>query len=542
MSISADEVNYLIWRYFQEAGLEVSAYALDDETRINTLDAQYSKHVPLGCLVDLLQKGILYSKMNELVVCAKNDTLTQDEVINMNFNFFSALHQINETFSPEERKIIPASETGATAKSPPGEHANPETVTAAETSAALADTATANASAPMSSEKDDFIKVIKPAMSYDPSFSVSFKPNDPSLIGWTQQNSQASIYSLASSKMTTLSASPSCKETLMISWSPDGSSVVTAYENGELHLWSVDGILVSILAMHHWPIISLQWSPNGKFLLSLDIRNVAIIWDISSKSIIFHLDRESWSHLDRSFGALINNPDSTNSVRNESNKNYGTATCWLDDNKFITPGPNYTLLVNQITDELNHSIVGVLIGHEESICCIKYNSHLRLLCSASEDGTIRIYKGNSTNSLQILSGHSLAVSFIAWIKIDSNWYILSTSLDGTIRIWNFFQSETVAITCVDEGQAILNAAIYTDKSNSKILLATGDSSGSVSIWLIEKSNNSTASHKPISIRQSALFQHDNIDDKDFISELAWNSDGSKLAASFSAGKSVIIDI
>ncbi|GME86965.1 unnamed protein product [[Candida] boidinii] len=67
MSLSSNELNYLIWRYLQEGGLEISAYALQDETKINSLDDKYGERTPIGCLVDLVQKGILYTKIRDLI-------------------------------------------------------------------------------------------------------------------------------------------------------------------------------------------------------------------------------------------------------------------------------------------------------------------------------------------------------------------------------------------------------------------------------------------------------------------------------------------
>ncbi|GME71330.1 unnamed protein product [[Candida] boidinii] len=67
MSLSSNELNYLIWRYLQEGGLEISAYALQDETKINNLDDKYGERTPIGCLVDLVQKGILYTKIRDLI-------------------------------------------------------------------------------------------------------------------------------------------------------------------------------------------------------------------------------------------------------------------------------------------------------------------------------------------------------------------------------------------------------------------------------------------------------------------------------------------
>lgn len=586
MSVSVNEINYLIWRYFQESGLEVSAYALDDETTINKLDSTYSQYVPLGCLVDLIQKGILYSKMTDLVSSTKADSIIQDDIINLNLNFFTALHQINSNDSINERKILNLNSSnnnnidningkdevlnsGNSQLLSNNNKGNDIVIKNEDKSKDESVTATNNNDNQLVTEsenddKSDFIKILKKLMNYDPSYSVSFSPINNNLIAWTQRNHKSIIYSLDSKNKIELQLPLSCKETLLISWSPNGNNLITASENGELRYWSIDGILINTLAMHHWPIVSINWSPNGNYILSLDIRNVAIVWDVNSGNVLSHLDKETWSHVNKNISDLINinndnnnnnntntntnttiNPtnNSDNLTKDFENKNYGTDTCWLDDNKFVIPGPKYTLLVCQITTDSANSIIGILTGHDDSICCIKYDPKLRLLCSASEDGIIRIWKGNSTNSLQILIGHSLAVSMLEFINLSDKWYLLSTSIDGTIRIWDFFENEIVCLTSVDEGQAILCSSLYENNELSYKLIATGDSSGSICIWKILNDNNI------IKIRQIGLYQNFNedneknkIEDIGYVSEISWNNNGSKLAVSFSIGKSVIIDI
>lgn len=63
MSITSVEVNRLVLRYLQEAGLEVPAYALATDMGMDSLEA--GAPLPLGRLVDLLQKGMLYNKVRE---------------------------------------------------------------------------------------------------------------------------------------------------------------------------------------------------------------------------------------------------------------------------------------------------------------------------------------------------------------------------------------------------------------------------------------------------------------------------------------------
>ena len=65
MSLTSKELNYLIWRYLQESGYDLSAYALDQQSQCseyenNPTTQELIQKIKPGCLVDLIQKGILY--------------------------------------------------------------------------------------------------------------------------------------------------------------------------------------------------------------------------------------------------------------------------------------------------------------------------------------------------------------------------------------------------------------------------------------------------------------------------------------------------
>jgi len=79
MSVTSDELNYLIWRYLQEsgklytrftllaitndAGHELTTFALQKETNAHLLDEQFASHISVGALVSIVQKGIQYMEV-----------------------------------------------------------------------------------------------------------------------------------------------------------------------------------------------------------------------------------------------------------------------------------------------------------------------------------------------------------------------------------------------------------------------------------------------------------------------------------------------
>lgn len=64
MSISADEVNYLIYRYLQENGFSHTAFTFAYESLVAKSAVAYTD-VPPGALVTFLQKGLEYVGIEE---------------------------------------------------------------------------------------------------------------------------------------------------------------------------------------------------------------------------------------------------------------------------------------------------------------------------------------------------------------------------------------------------------------------------------------------------------------------------------------------
>lgn len=79
-------------------GHEVSALALQDETRVLEFDEKYKEHIPLGTLVNLVQRGILYTE-SELMVDSKGDISALNEHhLSEDFNLVQALQIDKENF------------------------------------------------------------------------------------------------------------------------------------------------------------------------------------------------------------------------------------------------------------------------------------------------------------------------------------------------------------------------------------------------------------------------------------------------------------
>lgn len=476
MSLSANELNYLIWRYLQEGGLDVSAYALQRESKANEYESRLGSKVPLGCLVDLVQKGILYTKVNELI--AKDGKTVPEDVVNLDFNLFGALDEENEQ-GLSNRQLLKDGQTIQIEQ--------PKALLTSEPAVDSAET-----------EDIGFTKVLQEFYEYPAGLCIDWNPSSALKLAWGQRDHNVGVCQLKGG-IKLLPHPESSKDTVIVTWSPSGDLLVTASENGEVRLWDEDGAIRFIMALHRAPIVAIEWSPDGKHLLTLDAANIAIIWDVSTGQPVQHVGSA------------------------EKSVCLGTDACWIDEYKFVVPGPKYTLQVYQLGD-VGEEPLGVLSGHVDTITTVSYNSQLKLLCSASDDRTIRIWKGNSTNSLQVLLGHSQPITYLGWKQTDGKWYLVSTSLDSTIRLWDFFKGEPIDVKVSENSLPILSATLSHTGD-----LATGDADGNVVVWNVTTEFKQVAYYQP---RQPGSI----------IAAIEWSKDDKKIAVSYSDSPSVVINV
>lgn len=550
MSITSEELNYLVWRYLQETGNELTALALQEETRVLQFESSYGKHIPVGTLVNLVQKGILYTESELLLEnCEFADESSgksrdEDQALrqkfNENFNLVDALRVDKEKY-PEIKQ------SGRFALAHSGESSNdddnddegegskatipktPIPMTLVHEFVTQEDTNDKN------SDTDTVITVT----------NSMWNPVNPTLVCLSENDSTSKIYrieqeqeqdddkkklvcqllaklkhpfALSSKLSSSGDSSNTTNEITAIAWSHNGELLVTGVENGEIRLWNKHGILKNVFSLHEYPIVTLSWNPDSTFFVSLDIHNVAILWNAITGTVVRHYPllqrarswaarfmmggkdhhhhhqqqykyRHSRSHIngndshsshenrDLNGAATTTTTSSSSSVsplgynETKSNRNrdesggvneflssnetqlFGVAIEWIDKNKFVLPSVNGDMMVYQTDDEEDEPL-GRLSGHQGPISCLAYNESNRMLLSASDDMTIRLWYGGNSNAVNCLYGHSQTIVALDWI--DDAASVISSSMDGTVRVW----SVDTGVTTRSESSSLVGIRLF----------------------------------------------------------------------------------
>ncbi|CAF1047800.1 unnamed protein product [Adineta steineri] len=111
-----------------------------------------------------------------------------------------------------------------------------------------------------------------------------------------------------------------------------------------------------------------------------------------------------------------------------------------------------------------------------------------LIVTGSGDGSILIWKLNHTNSSPFVSlrEHNREVWCVHWSESRSNDALLSTSADGTIKLWNFNSSPNLQTTLTGHESIVYEARWHPRQSG---LIASVSADCSLRLFDIKQSSN-----------------------------------------------------
>ena len=295
-----------------------------------------------------------------------------------------------------------------------------------------------------------------------------------------------------------------------IQFSPDRNYILTS-TNKTAELWTLNGKSTKLQG-HTGEITSLQFSPNGKFILtSSKIDHTSIVWNLEGKEIFkFTLD------------SIPLEEGTKNPVQN-STKNNGFVQFSPDSESIIITRAGIIKILN-FKEQL---LAADLKGHEDIITSIQFSNDGQKIVTTSQDKTARIWKIATQEEAQeefnleqfvkqkfklrpINFGISQAyysdsVFYSGQIYTarfnpkDSNFILISSfaswGRDGEgyqTRVWDRKQKKVVVYLKEDESK---NARFSPDGK----MIVTASDEGTVKLW-----NLQGELQKPIKAHQNAV--------------------------------------
>jgi WD40 repeat protein len=228
-----------------------------------------------------------------------------------------------------------------------------------------------------------------------------------------------------------------------MAWSPDGKYLASPSADKSICIWNLEqGKCISVLNGHEGKVYCVVWSSDGKILASVSSDHKIIVWDFESQKMLHQLEQKSaafclvWSASNKFLvsggqdGVTIWDTADWNIINNVSG--FTLAIAWSPDNEniAITQGikGKITLMDNKFS-----TIIKEVERHQSFINEIAWSPNGKLLASASDDKSVRIWRTDSLENLVTLEGHTKEVSSVSW-SADGR-MLVSKSYDSTIKLW-----------------------------------------------------------------------------------------------------------
>jgi WD40 repeat protein len=211
-------------------------------------------------------------------------------------------------------------------------------------------------------------------------------------------------------------------------FSPDGTRVATAGEDGATRVWdTITGGLISECRGHTRKVLSVAFHPDGRRLVTASSDGTVRQWDSTT-------GRDIQSTYDRHTGEVM-------------------TAVYSPDGLYVASGGADRAI--RLWEAASRHDVTALHGHTGYIRNLAFTADGRRLVSVSqlpslgyfergtEDGTVRIWEVGLQTGASVLRGHTNDVYPVAYSP-DGQW-IASGSWDTTVRLWDAATGESCAV-------------------------------------------------------------------------------------------------
>ncbi|MGB1287661.1 MAG: WD40 repeat domain-containing serine/threonine protein kinase [Aggregatilineales bacterium] len=231
-----------------------------------------------------------------------------------------------------------------------------------------------------------------------------------------------------------------------VEFSPDGAFLLSGSRDTSARLWNTaTGELVLTLNAHIDAIRDVSFSPDGQRVATAAEDNSIKVWDLQSSQAILTIN-ETARVMTVDFspdGAVL-----ASGARNGVVKLWNTETGGLQANlsghngeiRGVEFSPDGALLASSsLDDEIRlwdvsaRRTIQTLRGHNNDVWVVAFNADGTLLASGGRSNDLRVWDVASGNQLKVLNGHAGWVLGVDFSADGSS--IITGSGDGSARLW-----------------------------------------------------------------------------------------------------------
>lgn len=242
-----------------------------------------------------------------------------------------------------------------------------------------------------------------------------------------------------------------------VAWHPRDDKIASASDDCVIYIWdATTGSILTTLQGHDEGVLVVTWRQDGEKIASGSSDHTVRIWDAftGSVEIVFT------GHKKGSVGAVV----------------------WSPEGKFVISGADFKDIL--VWNPIDGTVVLSFIEHAEGISSI-YNGPSKSILSACRGGKIlhwnfaKINGKVAGNIITSFEGHTSGVSCACW---SPNYLqIASSSLDGTVRVWNTKSGSCVFVL---QGYHRVVTSVNWSPNGERIAASYGDKI--IRIWHAEE--------------------------------------------------------
>jgi WD40 repeat protein len=271
-------------------------------------------------------------------------------------------------------------------------------------------------------------------------YSAEFSPNGQSLATAADDDTTAHLWTLNRPVV----GMPAITERVTSRRiSPQGQSMLTAWENGVIHLTTLQGRLLQAFSAS--ATTSLAFSPDGKQFAAGSRQGTVQIWTVTGKLV-----RSFSAHSDTVYQVQFSGDGRHLATASRD----GLAKLWT-----VQGQPLVTLK-----------------GHKAAVYSISISPDGQQLATASDDGTAKLWTRQG-QELATFNGHYGAVHDVNFSPDGQR--VVTAASDGTARLWT--RPGKLLKTLKHDSSLVYRATFSPDGRQ----IATGTKDGTVEIWTLQ---------------------------------------------------------